>query len=141
MVAPKVQQYSSKNLYPAFALFALCKGLNSGKPLEKPCANCFAILCRNAEEKEFYKSLLFGLWFSKAFHQILVGSAIEFIRINDFKQMIFDAAQRLEGNKEAFKKDVSKAAIYEKLQLQYLQTAALLADLRKAIIYRHLRSR
>ena len=42
MTTPKVQQYNKKNAYPAFTLFALCKGLNSGKPLEKPCPNCFA---------------------------------------------------------------------------------------------------
>ncbi|MGL5233307.1 MAG: DUF6943 family protein, partial [Empedobacter falsenii] len=30
--------------------------------------NCFVIFCRNAQELDVYRSLLFGLWKTKAFH-------------------------------------------------------------------------
>ncbi len=139
MVAPKVQQYSPKNTYPAFTLFVLCKGLNSGKPLEKPCPNCFAVICENENDFDFYKCLLYGLWFSKAFHRILTGSVIDFIRIGDFKNLLFEAARQIEPKKEAFTADVEKANAFEKLQQNYLQRAALISDMRRAIIYRHLR--
>lgn len=139
MVIPKVQQYNSKNHYLTFTVFALCKGLNSGKPLEKPCPNCFAILCQDEQQKEFYKSLLYGLWISKAFHPILVGSVIEFIRINDFKKLVAESAAFLQPKQTAFENDLKKIKSYEQLERQYLSQAALLSDLKKAIIYRHLR--
>jgi len=141
MVAPKVQQYSPKNSYPAFTLFALCKGLNSGKPLEKPCPNCFAILCRSQEEFDFYKSIIYGLWFTKGFQPLLVGSVIEFIRIGDFKKLVCETAERLRPTYKDFANDAVKARNYERLQKQYLERAALIADMRRALIYRHLRSK
>ena len=139
MVAPKIQQFNSKNDYPAFTLFALCKGLNSGKPLEKPCPNCFAILCRTQEEFDFYKSIIYGLWFTKGFHPLLVGSVIEFIRIADFKKLVFATAERLRPTYADFSADAVKAKNYERMQKKLLAQAALLADLRRAILYRHLR--
>ena len=141
MVAPKVQQYSPKNDYPAFTLFALCKGLNSGKPLEKPCPNCFAILCRSQDEFDFYKSVIYGLWFTKGFYPLLVGSVIEFIRIGDFKKLVWETAERLRPTYKDFANDAVKAKNYERLQKQYLKRAALIADMRRALIYRHLRSK
>lgn len=139
MVIPKVQQYNSKKHYPAFTIYALCKGLNSGKPLEKPCPNCFAILCQDEQQREFYKSLLYGLWISKAFHQVLVGSVIEFIRINDFKKLVAETAKRLQMKQADFENDLKKIRSYEQLERQYLSQAALLSDIKKAVIYRHLR--
>lgn len=139
MVIPKVQQYNSKSHNPAFTIYALCKGSNSGKPLEKPCPNCFAILCKDEQQREFYKSLLCGLWISKAFHQILVGSVIEFIRINDFKKLVAESAAFLQPKQAAFENDLKKIKSYEQLERQYLSQAAFLSDLKKAIIYRHLR--
>ena len=141
MVAPKIQQYSPKNSYAAFTLFALCKGLNSGKPLENPCPNCFAILCRTQEEFDFYKSIIYGLWFTKGFHPLLVGSVIEFIRIGDFKKLVWETAERLRPTYKDFSNDAVKARNYERLQKQYLERAALIADMRRALIYRHLRSK
>ncbi|MBN8832968.1 MAG: hypothetical protein J0H76_01195 [Sphingobacteriales bacterium] len=139
MTIPKIQQYSPKNSYPAFTLFALCKGLNSGKPLEKPCPNCFAIFCRNEEEFDLYKSVIYGLWFTKGFHPLLTGSVIEFIRIADFKNLVLATAERLRPTYLDFSADAVRAKNYERLQKKYLAQAALVADLRRAILYRHLR--
>ena len=41
--------------------FILNKGLNSGKPLLKPCPNCFIITTANEQEKEFLFWLCWGL--------------------------------------------------------------------------------
>ena len=68
MKAVKIIIYNPKNQKSDFEFYALSKGLNSGKPLENPCPNCFVISCRNAEEMDVYRSLLFGLWKLKAFH-------------------------------------------------------------------------
>jgi hypothetical protein len=103
MKAVKIFTYNPKNQKSEFEFYALSKGLNSGKPLDVPCPNCFVISCRNAQDLDVYRSLLFGLWQSKTFHQLLVGSVIPFIRIGDFKNFVSEQAKNLHGRERAFK--------------------------------------
>jgi len=63
--------------------------MNSGKPLELHCANCFSFTCNFICEKEFYYRLLFGLWRTKSFHPFLKGSVIMFIKIDDLRKCIY----------------------------------------------------
>ena len=74
MHSPKIHTFNPKNQTSDFDVYILCKGLNSGKPLEKPCPNCFVIACKNSDDMDFYKTLSFGLWKAKHFHQFLTGS-------------------------------------------------------------------
>ena len=71
MHSPKIHTFNPKNQTSDFDVYILCKGLNSGKPLEKPCPNCFVISCKSSDEMDFYKTLSFGLWKVKHFHQFL----------------------------------------------------------------------
>jgi hypothetical protein len=59
--------------------FVLCKGLNSGKPLQVPCPNCFIIQTESEEFKETLYWITFALWRTKAFHPYLRGSVIPFL--------------------------------------------------------------
>lgn len=139
MKAVKIFTYNPKNQKLAFEFYALSKGLNTGKPLDIPCPNCFVISCRSAQEMDIYRSLLFGLWKTKAFHQLLVGSVIPFIRINDFKSFIFEQANHLQGKELAFKKDVGKVkALEQKERLMYEQLL-LISELKRIYIARHLK--
>jgi hypothetical protein len=106
MKAVKIITYNPKNQKSDFEFYALSKGLNSGKPLESPCPNCFVISCRSVEEMDVYRSLLFGLWKSKAFHQFLIGSVIPYIRIGDFKNFVFEQASHLKDKEKVFKNDI-----------------------------------
>ena len=72
--------------------YVLSKGLNSGKPLEKPCPNCFVITVKNDEEKEFLFWLCWGLWQSKKFHHLHTGSVIPFVRLHEFKAFLKEQA-------------------------------------------------
>lgn len=106
MKAVKIFTYNPKNQKSEFEFYTLSKGLNSGKPLDTPCPNCFVISCCNTQELDIYRSLLFGLWKAKAFHQLLVGSVIPFIRINDFKNLIFEQIKHIKGKEQVFTNDV-----------------------------------
>ena len=137
MHCPKILTFNPKNQTKDFDLFILCKGLNSGKPLEKSCPNCFVISCKNSDEMDFYKTLAFGLWKAKHFHQFLVGSVIPFLRIDDFKSTIKAQAEEVSKNKYAFAKDVNKVKLIERKEKQMYEYLALLADVKKAMMYRH----
>lgn len=104
MQSAKIQTYSPKNEVPQHSFFILCKGLNSGKPLEQPTANCFVMSCESEEEMKRYYWLCFGLWQSKAFHPHLCGSVIPFLRINDFRKIFVEAAARQSATNQRSKK-------------------------------------
>jgi hypothetical protein len=137
MQSPKIHTFNPKNQTTDFDFFILCKGLNSGKPLEKPCPNCFVVSCKNSEQMDFYKTLAFGLWKAKHFHQFLVGSVIPFIRIDDFRTIIKEQAEEVSKDKYAFVRDVHKVKLIEQKEKNMYQYLALLADMKRAMIYRH----
>ncbi|QIG88557.1 hypothetical protein G6R40_02270 [Chryseobacterium sp. POL2] len=139
MKAVKIFTYNPKNQKSEFEFYALSKGLNSGKPLDIPCPNCFVISCRNAEEKDSYSSLLFGLWKSKAFHKLFVGSVIPFIRIADFKNFIFEQMLHLQEKQKAYQKDVQKFKALEQKERAMYEQLLLISELKRIYIARHLK--
>ena len=48
----KVRTYNPEKGTPENSIFILSRGRNAGKPLFKPCPNCFILYCRNETEKE-----------------------------------------------------------------------------------------
>ena len=140
MHTPKIKTYSLKKQITAFEIYSLCKGLNSGKPLDKPCPNCFVIVCKNEIEKNFYNSLLFGLWKGKYFEQYLTGSVIPFLRIGDFKAIVNKQAAAVSKNEKAFLTDVTHIKRLEEKQKIIQQQIQLINDLKRAILQRHLKS-
>lgn len=139
MKAVKIITYNPKNQKSDFEFYALSKGLNSGKPLDSPCPNCFAIYCRNAEEMDVYRSLLFGLWKSKAFHQFLIGSVIPYIRIGDFKNFVVEQTSHLKGKEKVFKNDIRKIKTLEQREKHIYEQLLLISELKRIYIARHLK--
>jgi hypothetical protein len=121
-------------LQPQF--FILNKGLNSGKPLEKPCPNCFVITVKNDEEKEFLFWLCWGLWQSKKFHHLHTGSVIPFVRLHEFKPFIKEQAATAFAQKEQYNKNVKALQQLEALEKNYKQNLLLIMDAKRAIFQR-----
>lgn len=123
---------------PKFSFFILNKGCNSGKPLEKHCANCFVAICESYEEREFYYWLCWGLWQAKAFEHFLCGSVILFIRKNELYNIL--QRQAAELHPESWNTAIMKA---KRLHAKELQLQELLYQVRKlkcAFIRSHLQS-
>ena len=138
---PKFQTYSVKNKNTGFEFYILSKGLNSGKPLTAPCPNSFVCICENEEQKDFYFWLLFGLWKAKHFHQFLTGSVIPFLRISDLKSEVGIQAETVSKQKSEYKSTIHKVKLLEAKEKSIRQNLALINDLRRAMIYRHLKSK
>jgi len=107
MHSPKIHTFNPKNQTSDFDVYILCKTLS------------------------------FGLWKAKHFHQFLTGSVIPFIRISDFKSTIKAQAEAVSKDKYAFVQDVHKVKLIERKEKQMYETLALLADVKKAMMYRH----
>jgi hypothetical protein len=73
--------------------FILSKGLNSGKPLNQPCPNCFVLIAQSENQRERLFYVCLSLKVGKYFSYYLKGSVIPFICISDAKKVINTALQ------------------------------------------------
>ncbi|MCB4800255.1 DUF6943 family protein [Neotamlana laminarinivorans] len=82
----KTHQPGKSYLQPHF--FVLNKGLNAGKPLKKPCPNCFVIIAKSVHSCNHLFHLTLMLQIGQFFKAYLKGSVIPFITINDCAMVI-----------------------------------------------------
>lgn len=71
-----------------FTVYALNRGMNTGKPSSRPFRNCFAIICKDRTTQERIYALLMVLLKARAFEMYLTGSVIPFIHLRDFKDVL-----------------------------------------------------
>ena len=134
----KITTYSPDQKRSPFAFFILNKGMNSGKPMEHPCPNCFTFNAADQAEKDHYYWICFGLWQSRSFHQHLLGSVIPFIRIHELSQAISHASEKALANPGTFQKTVEALKILDQHEKNNKRNLILIAEAKKAIfaIYR-----
>ena len=138
----KITTYSPDQTRSPFAFFILSKGMNSGKPLEHPCPNCFTFNATDQTEKDHYYWLCFGLWPSNSLHTSLNGSVIPFIHLRDLNQVISQASEKAMATPANFQKTVEALKILDQHEKQYHRNLLLISEAKKAIFanYRSLPS-
>jgi hypothetical protein len=129
----KITTYSPDQKRTPFAFFILSKGMNSGKPTEHPCPNCFTFNASTQEEKDHFYWICFGLWQSRSFHQHLIGSVIPFLRLNELSQVINQASEKAQASPANFLKTVEALKILDRHEKQYHRNLLLISEAKKAI--------
>jgi len=124
-----------ENRKPYF--YVLNKGMNSGKPLLLPCPNCFKIEAENEEFTDTLYWVSFALWRSKAFHPFLIGTAIPFIRINDFKKVLSCKLEIVTANPVEFAQVIEKLKFIELKEKQFKQNLQLMQELKRAYVHKY----
>jgi len=76
------------------SFFILSRGLNTGKPMNEPCPNCFVCISKSKEDKEKLFWLLLALWQSKEIRRQLIGSVILYIRKRELEKLIQQKTQQ-----------------------------------------------
>ena len=92
----QIKTHQPGRTYAKPHFYILNKGLNSGKPLDKPCPNCFVITTTTRAERESLYYLCLSLKVGQFFAYYLKGSVIPFIGISDAKKVINAALQNYE---------------------------------------------
>ena len=128
-----------KNSYTGNFFFILSKGLNAGKPMDKPCPNCFVLFAKDEQEKDLLFWLCFGLWQANHFQLFLTGSVIPFIRVDDLREVINQGFQKVQLNPEEFKKSVDIITKLQTHQEHISQQLQLIKKAKKALMYKVLR--
>lgn len=116
----QIKTHQPGHTYAKPHFFILNKGLNSGKPLDKPCPNCFVITTITRTERESLYYLCLSLKIGQFFAYYLKGSVIPFIGISDAKKVINAALQNYEAQQWQMKVEKLKkiTAFEEDLQQQ-----------------------
>ena len=136
----KMITYRPECEYKAPHFFILNKGLNSGKPLKKPCPNCFVISFNTESEKESLYWIVYSLHQGKRFQIALVGSVIPFIRKNDLIKII-NEAQRITVNKpKAVEKTVSSLLKLEQQEENYKRIQHSIKQLKQVLVCQLIKS-
>lgn len=76
------------------AVYVLSRGLNSGKPLDVPCPNCYQILTPNPMQAKAVARILFE---SGNLRPHLHGSVIEFVRIDVYRSQFTQLWETLDA--------------------------------------------
>lgn len=132
-----IKTHQKGNVYKNEHFFILNKGLNSGKPLNESCANCFVIVFSSSEERENLYWTAVSLWKSKFWHPFLVGSVIPFLRLAEFKKEFSLKSKEILADFENHKKDVSALRLLEQKEKQFHENINLINDMRRVILYRY----
>lgn len=103
----EIKTYKLNSTHDLNHLFLLSKGYNAGKPLDKPCPNCFIVTCDNLEHKGKIYWICYSLWKSGAYLSLLCGSVIPFLHINDISAEIEKAIQKVNRKPKEFDEGVS----------------------------------
>ena len=79
---------------PVFAFFILSRGPHTGRPAYAPIVNCFVFTCAPQDLNGYYW-LVYSLWYTYQFKEILKGTCIEFARVDDMRQLIAGNVRRI----------------------------------------------
>lgn len=123
--------------FPHF--FLLSKGYNAGKPLEKPCPNCFIVTAENEEHKYQLFWICYCLWKSGAYLPMLRGSVIPFLNIRDASTAVQKAIAAVETRKKEFNTQITKLSQLTQLEKQLTLQIKLISELKTSLAYEVIR--
>jgi len=129
----KTHRLESRYQQPHF--FILNKGLNSGKPLNTSCPNCFVCIAENEADREFLYWLCFGLWRSKSFHLYLKGSVIPFITIDEIQKIIKENEIKASTKEQAFEKPIQALKLLDVNEQKIKLTLKMIDTTRQSIFH------
>ena len=136
----RLKTHRPETRYEEPHFFILNKGLNSGKPLNAPCPNCFVCLTLNDEDREFMYWLCFGLWRSKSFHCYLKGSVIPFVTIDETRKLIRQSEAEANTKQQAFEKAIQALRLLE-IQEEKIKVSIKMIDTARQAIFHQLMKR
>lgn len=119
--------------------FILNKGRNAGKPCTECYTNSFVFLAVDEEERWHFYYLCQALWQGKYFHPLLIGSVIEFIRIDEFAMALHHANITISQNRADYEEMVGYFKQLDEHQANLNKQIKLIHQVRQSMVYKMLR--
>ena len=89
----EIKTHRLERTYSLPHFYILNKGLNSGRPMNNPCPNCFVITTSSEDLRESLFYLCLSLQTGRYFNYYIKGSVIPFITIDDTRKVLNTASQ------------------------------------------------
>lgn len=99
---PMIRCYHAGAPVPENSFFILSKGANAGKPAFKPWSNSFIVVCPHKQYHDFFFWLIYGLFQAGKFKSRHRGSAIQFINLDDVRDLLRKVAPVIHPNWEKY---------------------------------------
>lgn len=138
MLRSKIKTHKIGNRYEQPHFFILNKGRNAGKPSPDWISNSFVFLADDEEERWHFYYLCQALWQGKYFHQILIGSVIEFIRLDEFAMALHHANITISQNKADFKEMLGYFKQLDEHHTNLTKQIKLIHQVRQSMVYKML---
>lgn len=118
--------------------YILSKGNNAGKPGFEPWTNSYVATAPNAEMKEFYFWLTYGLYKAHSFKKFHRGSVIPFINIGETYEVIMSAAIIIYPKWQEYKTILQQMEQLENRRASLVQILKATATMQEYIIRNYL---
>ena len=128
----EIKTHQTGRTYSGPHFFILCKGLNSGRPMQGPCPNCFVITTNSEDLRESLFYLCLALKTGRYFSYYLKGSVIPFICIVDARTVIKNALQNKE--QQAWDKKILKLQKIEAFEQNLKLQLKTISELKIALL-------
>jgi hypothetical protein len=112
------------------AVYGLSRGINSGKPLDEPCPNCYEITA-TATDIRHIRAAANILFCSGQLRPYLHGSVIEFVRLEQYRKLFAELWSNI--SPEVMEQTSRMLAGIEACQAETLKRLKKLKELRFAI--------
>lgn len=139
MLQNKIKTHRLGNKYNQPHFFILNKGRNAGKPASACYTNSFVFLADTEEESWHFYYLCQALWQGKYFHKLLIGSVIQFIRIDEFAMALHHVNISISQNKSDFDSMIDYFKQLDDHHENLMKQIKLIHQVRQAMIYKMLK--
>lgn len=134
-----IKTHKMNRTYCGNHFFVLSKGNNAGRPMDKPCPNCFVVITKCPQERQRLYWLCFGLWQCGYFQPYLSGSVIPFLRLPELKKIILESRSRIDSNWDVFEKAIETLNTLLSYQQNLLRQLQMIKQAKKCLVWRFLK--
>lgn len=134
-----IKTHKINRTYQGNHFFVLSKGNNAGRPIDKPCPNCFVVITECPQEQQLLYWLCFGLWQGGYFKPHLCGSVIPFLRLPELKSIIGDTRVKVGLRPDEYGRVVETMNKLLHVQQNISQQLQLIDQVKKSLIWKLLR--
>lgn len=134
-----IKTHKMNRTYQGDHFFILSKGNNAGRPMDKPCPNCFVVISKCPNEKQILYWLCFGLWQGRYFENHLVGSVIPFLRLPELKSIIGETRSKIDSRMIEYEKAVNMLNKLHECRQRIFTQLQLIEQAKKSLMWKLLR--
>lgn len=133
----RLKTWSDQAPVRAHEFYMLAKGFNAGRPMDKPCPNCFVVPCKTEEQREHLFGLSLALFQAGGFRYYLCGTAVQFIHIRHAEGLLNHAYKKFKEQPEEHLRQIETLRKLDALEKARHQELDMIRKLKVSLARKH----